>query len=386
KDMGAHDLFSKFGTPGVFDGNVLCGDAGIKNWKGVGPVDFPSYAKIGVDAVMAEQEKKYFCWQCTLGCGGEMKAKEGRAKFSHKPEYETMACAGSMCLNDDLETVIRVNDLVNAYGLDSISAPVSVAFAMELFEKGIITLADTDGVDLRWGNGEAVVEMVRKIALREGFGAMLADGVKKAAERIGKGADIYAMHVNGQEIPMHDPRFLPGLQMAYQMDATPARHTQGSELAGAPDFGHAPYDKYAYGTTGKVHSQFSHTMHFVNAAGLCMFGYLSYPIQSMIDFSNAICGWDITRADVEVIGERIANVRHAFNLREGLNPLNVVVPPRLLGNPPLQQGNTRGVTVDAAKNNADYLRAMQWDQETAMPNPARLTELGMPEVAQALGL
>jgi aldehyde:ferredoxin oxidoreductase len=194
------------------------------------------------------------------------------------------------------------------------------------------------------------------------------------------------MHVQGQEVPMHDPRFLPGLQIAYQLDATPGRHTQGSELIGAPDFGQEPYDKYAYGTTGRIHGRFSNTMHFVNAAGLCMFGYTSYPIQSLIEFTNAICGWELTRHDVEFIGERIANIRHAFNLREGLNPLCFVVPPRVLGNPPLTQGNTKGVTVDVAKNNADYLREMQWDQETAMPSPARLEELGLSFVARQLGL
>ena len=384
--LGAYNTFTKYGTPGVMADNVVCGDAGIKNWAGVGPRDFPSYLKVSHEAVIAEQEKKYFCWQCTLGCGGEMKAKPGRAKFSHKPEYETIGSAGSMCLNDDLESIIRVNDIVNAYGLDSISAPCTIAFAMECYEHGLITLTDTDGLDLSWGNSEAVVELCRRMAVRQGFGAVLADGAKKAAERIGRGSEIYAMHVQGQEVPMHDPRYLPGLQIAYQLDATPARHTQGSELIPAPDFGHEPYDKYAYGTTGKVHSQFSNTMHFVNAAGLCMFGYLSYPIQSLTDFTNAICGWDLSRQDIETIGERIANVRHAFNLREGLNPLCFVVPPRLLGNPPLTEGNTRGVTVDAAKNNADYLRVMGWHPETAMPSKARLEELGMTDVARALGL
>nr|MDA8218987.1 aldehyde ferredoxin oxidoreductase family protein [Dehalococcoidales bacterium] len=320
KGLGAYDDFSQYGTAGVMAGNVVCGDAGIKNWAGGGPTSFPGYLKISHDAVVAEQEKKYFCWQCTLGCGGHMKAKEGRARVSHKPEYETLAAAGSMCLNDDLESIIKVNDIVNAYGLDSISAPVTIAFAMECYEHGLISRAEADGLDLRWGNGEAVVELCRKMAVREGFGAVLADGVKKAAERIGRGSDIYGMHVQGQEIPMHDPRYLPGLQIAYQLDATPARHTQGSELVPAPDMGLPAYDKYAYGTTGKIHSQLSNTMHFVNAAGLCMFGYLSYPIQSLMDFSNAICGWDLSREDVEFIGERIANVRHAFNLREGLNP------------------------------------------------------------------
>ena len=134
---------------------------------------------------------------------GEYKYEAG----AHKPEYETLAMFGSNCLNDNLESIIKVNDICNRYGLDTISAGASIAMAIECYENGIITKEDTEGLELTWGNHRAIVEMTEKLARREGFGDILADGVKAAAERIGKGAEQYAMHVQGQEFPAHDPKF-----------------------------------------------------------------------------------------------------------------------------------------------------------------------------------
>ncbi len=386
KGMMMHDTFAKYGTAGLTADSAESGDSPVKNWVGAGPVDFRTARKISDDAVIAEQERKYFCWQCTIGCGGHMKAKPGRAKVSHKPEYETLCAAGTLCLNDDLESIIHLNDIVNAYGLDSISAPCTIAFAIDLYEHGIIGRADTDGLDLKWGNGEAIVALAGKMARREGFGAVLADGVKKAAERIGRGSEQFAIHVMGQEVPMHDPRFNPGLAISYQMDATPARHTQGSEMIAHSDFQFPPYDKYDYQAKGDMHKKIMAIMHVVNAAGLCMFGYLSYPLQSIPDFLNAVVGWDTTLDELLVTGERIANVRHAFNLREGHNPLRFQVPGIMLGNPPLRQGLVRDVTIDTVTQTRDYLRAMAWDYETAMPSRARLEKLGQTYIADDLGL
>ncbi|HEX9015512.1 MAG TPA: aldehyde ferredoxin oxidoreductase family protein [Chloroflexota bacterium] len=385
KGVMMFETFSKYGTAGLTADSAESGDSPVKNWAGAGPVDFRTGRKISDDIVIAEQEKKYFCWQCPVGCGGHMKAAPGRAKVSHKPEYETLCAAGTLCLNDDLESIIRLNDIVNAYGLDSISAPATIAFAIDLYEHGLINRVDTDGIELTWGNGEAIVAMCGKMARREGFGAVLADGVKKAAERIGRGAEQFAVHIQGQELPMHDTRFNPGLAISYQLDATPARHTQGSEMIFHEDLGFTDYDKYDYSSKGEEHKKVSAIMHVVNAAGLCMFGYLSFPLQTIPDFLTAVTGeaYDLER--VFVTGERISNIRHAFNLREGMNPLRFQVPQLLLGNPPLAQGYLKGVTIDAAKQNADYLQAMQWDAVTAMPSAARLGELGMSDVASALG-
>ncbi|MDA8218727.1 MAG: aldehyde ferredoxin oxidoreductase family protein [Dehalococcoidales bacterium] len=383
---GDYEGMSKYGTVNIEAGSNTSGDSPVKNWSGAGPVDFPTVDKIAAESVVAEQQKKYHCWQCTIGCGGEMKAKDGRAKFCHKPEYETICATGNMCLNDDLESIVQVNDIVNAYGLDSISAPCAIAFAIDCYEHGVIDRVDTDGLELTWGNAQAIVNLCGMIARREGFGAVLADGVRVAAQRIGRGAEQYAIHIQGQEVPMHDPRHWPGLAMNYQLDATPARHTQGGEMIKWVDHQFPPYDKYDYSAKGAMHKQISGAVHVVNSAGLCLFGYLCYPLQSVADFMTAATGWDFDYDEIFVAGERIANIRHAFNLREGLNPLRCYVPPLLLGNPPMTTRDVGGVSIDAAKQNADYLKHMAWDPETAMPSPARLEELGMADVARGLGL
>jgi aldehyde:ferredoxin oxidoreductase len=383
--MGDYPIFTKYGTSGFTAGNADSGDSPVKNWAGAGPVDFRTAAKISDDTVIAEQERKYFCWHCTIGCGGHMKAKPGRARISHKPEYETLCAAGTLCLNDDLESIIRLNDIVNAYGLDSISVPCTIAFAIDLYEHGIINRADTDGLELKWGDAEAIVALCEKMARREGFGAVLADGVKKAAERIGRGSDQYAVHVQGQEVPMHDPRFNPGLAISYQLDATTARHTQGSEMVAHADFGFPVYEKHDHRSRGEMHKKVMEIMHVVNAAGLCMFGYLCYPLQSIPDFLNAVLGWDVTLDDLLLDGERIANVRHAFNLREGHNPLRFPMPAIIVGNPPARKGMLQGVSIDSAAQTAGYLQAMAWDPETAVPSRARLQELGLAYIANDLG-
>ena len=148
---------------------------------------------------------------------------------AHKPEYETLAAFGTMCLNDNVESIIKANDICNRYGLDTISAGVTVAFVIDCYEHGVLTNKDTGGLELKWGNDEAIVKMTEMLAKREGFGDVLADGVKAASEKIGSGADKYAIHVGGEELPMHDPTTHLEQATTYIMDATPGRHTQGGE-------------------------------------------------------------------------------------------------------------------------------------------------------------
>ena len=147
--------------------------------------------KLDANHVVALQEKKYACYQCPIGCGGHMKAgtEYNYPAGAHKPEYESLGMFGTNLLNDNLESIIMANDICNRYGLDTISTGACIAFAMECYEKGIITRKDTGGSDLTWGNHQAMVDMTEKIAKREGLGDILADGVKIAAERIGKGAE-----------------------------------------------------------------------------------------------------------------------------------------------------------------------------------------------------
>jgi len=381
------DLFKNYGTPGLTALSAHSGDSPVKNWGGVGVVDFPDATPIGGDPVIERQAKKYACFRCPLGCGGHMKEGTGEYKYeagAHKPEYETLAAFGTMCLNNNLESITKANDICNRYGLDTISAGCTISFAIECYENGLITKADTDGIELTWGNHRAIVAMTQRLADREGFGDVLADGEKVAAEKIGKGAEQYAMHIHGEEVPMHDPKLGFHYAVTYRLDATPGRHTQGSEGLAPP--GLLPqYDRKSPVGRGEAHKIGSNMTHIMNCVGMCLFMYICLPtINAIPEFMSAVTGWDVTVDDLLKTGERISNLRHAFNLREGLNPLQFKVPGRLLGKPPQEEGPLAGVTVDEDLMLKDYLAEMDWDPKTAKPSKKKLEELGLADVAQAL--
>jgi len=373
----------KYGTCGFTEDCAMCGDSPVKNWAGSGPDDFPTAIRISGDAVIAEQERRHGCWQCPITCGGYMKAKPGRARVSHKPEYETLCMAGTLCLNDDLESIIRFNDICNAYGIDTISAGATIAFAIECYENGLLTKEDT-GIELCWRDGDVVVALAEKIAKREGIGDLLADGVMRAAAKIGKGAKQFAVHVQSQELPAHDPRFIPALAVTYRMDATPGRHTQGGRawMMGIDFLDDPREDKYDYTDTGELQKKATNMVHVVNASGICEFGYNSYPTQYIPDFLTAVTGEEYTLGSCLVIGERIANMRHLFNLREGLNPLKYHMNPRAVGRPPLKRGPIASVTLDDDTMVKDYLKSMDWDLTTTKPSAKKLQELGLSQLTK----
>ena len=385
---GAYDLFANYGTIGITGDSSMSGDSPVKNWGGSGPVDFPSGpVKFQADRLIAYQDKKYGCWKCTMSCGGHMSVKEAgpyQGVKHHKVEYETAAAWGTMTLSDDFPALIRINELCNRYGFDTIGAGCTAAFAVECFENGILTTKDTGGLELRWGNAAALVALLEQMGERQGIGDILADGVKKASERLGKGSERFAMHVHGSEVPMHDPKFQPGLATAYKLDATPARHTQGHEDMPPVLDGWPAHEKYHYTGKGELHKKCSEMVHVVNAAGVCLFAFLSYEWQFIPEFLSAVTGWSMDTEECYRIGERIADIRHAFNLREGLNPLRFHVPDRILGIPAQTQGNVRGVSVDLEAQVRDYCAAMEWDPVTAVPSRQRLLSLGLHEVARDL--
>jgi aldehyde:ferredoxin oxidoreductase len=260
-----------------------------------------------------------------------------------------------------------VNDICNRAGLDTISTGTIIGFAIELYENGILTKKDTDGIDLKWGNHQAMVAMTEKVAKREGLGDILADGVKKAAEKIGNGAEKFAVHIGGQELGMHDPKLgvpWPVAAARYQMDATPGRHTS--------DFG-----------------PFGFRAHILNPSGLCVFnGFVIMPgpenDKRMVGFLNAVTGWDYTLDELLKAAERIANLRHGFNLREGINELKWPVHPRIVGKPPQTTGPLAGVTADIEDQVYWCLGALDWDRVTTKPSKAKLLSLGLDDVAKDL--
>ncbi len=363
------DAFRSMGTASMTAASAYSGDSPVKNWGGVGIRDFPNASLISDVNVSANLQRRHACYRCPVGCSGYMKAGTGEYKYkagTKRPEYETLCTFGTMCLNDNLESITMANDICNRYGLDTISAGCIIAFAIECYENGLITREDTEGIELTWGNHRSIIAMTEKMAKREGFGDILADGVKVAAERIGRGAEQYAVHIGGQELGMHDPKLPAALRpdepaaARYQMDATPGRHTQG--------FGPIGFRR-----------------HIINAAGLCMFGYNSEEsFQYISGFMSAVTGWERSLEELLKAGERIATMRHVFNLREGINPLKWKVHPRIAGSPPQKAGPLASVTADFDAQVYWNLGALDWDRVTTKPSKKKLLELGLNDVAQEL--
>ncbi len=386
KATGAYTVLNKYGTAGITHDAILCGDGPVKNWGGAGTADFPSEPsrKISDESVIGmEGYKPYACWHCPIACGGKMVQKSGKFALElndgigHKPEYETLAMFGSNLLNDDLPSIVKVNEICNDYGMDTITVGATIGYAIECFENGLIGANDTDGLEMTWGNAEAIVAMTEKIGKREGFGDVLADGVKVAWEKLGRKGTDYAVHIQGEEIPAHDPKFTPGLAMTYYLCPTPGRHTQGGELNPAPGLALEQLDKYAYAGHASNHLKLVAVMEVCNAAGLCMFGYLSYPIQSIPEQLSAATGWKFDMDSIIETGLRIFTMRHAFNLRDGLNPLARNIPRRIVGDPPLSEGNVKNITVDLKTMSREYLEFIGWDVDSTIPGDESLRKLGM---------
>ncbi|MCK4368517.1 MAG: aldehyde ferredoxin oxidoreductase family protein [Dehalococcoidales bacterium] len=362
--------FHKYGTTGHTAESAHSGDTPVKNWGGIGIIDLPDVSALDREVINAKVESKTGCWRCPAACKGRLKEGAGEYKYPagiHRPEYETQATFGAMCLNNNNEATAMAGYICDSYGLDTISAGSIIAFAMECYEHGIITKADTDGIELTWGNHRAMVAMLEKMARREGFGDILADGVKVAAGRIGKGAEEYAVHIGGQELGMHDPKCdfaaFAGVPTAarYQMDATPGRHTAG--------FGPSQFQGYV-----------------VNAAGLCLHSNLvvSDPNKYILEFMSAVTGCDRSLDELLRCGERIANMRHVFTLREGINPLELKVHGRIIGRPPFKEGPLAGVSADIEAQVYWNLGALDWDQVTTKPSKRKLLELGLDDIAREL--
>ncbi|MBN1641406.1 MAG: aldehyde ferredoxin oxidoreductase family protein [Anaerolineae bacterium] len=383
---GAYDDFHTYGTCAITSDSAQNGDSPVKNWGGSGLVDFPRERsdKIGGEANVAlPGYKSYGCWYCPIRCGGKVRqdsgpyALEKNDGVGHQPEYETLCMFGTNLLNDDLASIVKINEICNNHGLDTISVGATIGYVVECYEAGLIGVEQTDGLEMTWGNAPSIVAMTHKIAAREGCGELFADGIKAAWERLGRIGTEYAIHVGGEEVPAHDPRYTPGLASTYTLDATPGRHTQGGELLAPVEFELEEHDKYVYSGSANNHWQLVNQMHVVNAAGLCMFGYLSYPWESVPSQLSAVTGWDYDQTKVLETGMRIGTMRHAFNLREGHNPLTRNVPGRLIGEPPLTEGNVKGITVDLKTLNREYLERCGWDTRTTIPSEEALRELGL---------
>jgi aldehyde:ferredoxin oxidoreductase len=386
---------STTGTPGAMMMHMSEHDVPIKNWGGNNVEDFPDsrWSDVSWDGMAKYVKKKYACTGCPLGCGSILDMKDGKYDVTdgHKPEYESLAAFGPMCLNDDMESLIYANELCNLYGLDTISAGSTVAFAIECFENGLISTKDTDGLELRWGNSDAIIGVLKKMCTREGIGDILAEGAKRAAEKIGGGAEKFAMHSGGEMLAMHDPRCYPGWGATYVSDAAPGRHTRGgtafAEHGGVneivyPGIG-VPTKLPRYDTTdkGKYHAILAGWQHWVNTSGVCLFAVDAMPM-AFLECMNATTGWDLTYEEIVETGKRITTLLQAFNVREGFKPTDFKLPKRVNGNPPMKVGGIKDVTIDSEGLKRQFYEAMGFDAETGVVNRERIKALGLDDVVK----
>lgn len=386
-----HDGMHLHGTAGGIDGLDRDGILPTRNFR---DGSFENAHDIsGVKMSQTILTDRGTCFACNVACKREVEVEErGVSPKYGGMEYEIIGALGSLCGVGDMGAVAEASQWVNRYVMDGISAGVAIAFAMECYEAGILTKADTDGLELTWGNADAVIAMIHKIGRREGLGNILADGVKRAAEKFGKGAERFALHVKGQELPMHEPRGKRSLALAYSISPTGADHMEAIhdpawEGLGVVDNGLSeigliePVNRMDMGPA-KVRAFFYSQVlwNFYNSVGMCDF--VGAPINALklsqlCDYINAATGWDMTTWELIKVGERANTMARLFNLREGFTADDDMLPQRMFE--PMQNGHLEGVAIDKdefLQMRKTYYQMAGWGEE-GHPTTAKLAELDL---------
>ena len=356
---------------------------------------FDNFEKISGDAI----NEKYLVkaradWSCLQRCGRYTAVREGPYAFEGgAPEFETQSSMGSRCGNDNIESVLYGHHLANMYGMDTISLGATISWAMECWNEGLITSEDTEGIDLSWGNHETIVKLTEMIALRQGFGDLLAEGSARAAEKIGRGTDQFVMTVKKQEIAGQEPRAQKSMGLAAVTAARGADHLYafpvldevgfdedikkrfGEEYL--PEMAERLNPKYK----GLMVKQCEDFMVMVESAGLCKYGTQIPPEFFYDDVALALKihnGLEFTRKELEEIGERVVNLNRLFNARRGITRKDDSLPRRLT-HEKAPVGPSAGEVVELDIMLDDYYRERGWDLETGLPTKETLERLGLTE-------
>lgn len=411
------ESFGRYGTAGVVMSQHASGGLPTHNWDAGVMAEAEQisgerlYDEILRQAEDGNPDKKGrdTCYACIVSCKrvaqSEWKGNEIKHEYGG-PEYETIATFGSYCGISDLHAVTYANQLCNAYGVDTISCGATISWAMECFENGLLSLEETDGIDLSYGNADGMIAMLEKTLNRDGFGDVLANGSAKAADILGKGHE-YLLTVKGQELPAHMPHVKRSLGVIYATNPFGADH-QSSEHD--PVYSQRAYEK-VYGEklnqiglnkpqSAKVLNEekiefalkTQYTYSAADTVSVCQFVYgpswQLYGPQEMADLMRTTTGWDVTVDELQEVGRRRLNLMRALNAREGLKRDRDTLPKKLFRKA-LEGGRSDGIKIDDEEFEAGlqmYYQQAGWDTETAVPTRDTLTELGFAWAADDLGL
>lgn len=383
------------GTPNGVSGLQEMGALPTKNWSsGVFERWQSIWGQTMTDTILKDRDT---CYGCIVRCKRVVEAQEPYQvdPLYGGPEYETVAACGSYCGVGDLVAISKANEICNKYGMDTISCGASVAFAMDCFEHGILTLKDTNGLELRFGNAAAMVEMVQMIAERKGLGALLGEGVKRAAEKLGPAAAALAVHCKGQEFPAHVPQAKRSLALIYAVNPFGADHmshdhdpnytpeTSADTLARQSELGLlTPVGKRDL-SPAKVKfaltTEYAHSL--LDCLGTCQFvwgpSWQLYDMNQLVDLVQAVTGWRTSLHELMLVGQRRLNMMRVFNAREGFTAADDNLPPKMFV--PLTGGATDGVAItpeEFASARALYYELAGWDSE-GRPTAGRLRQLDL---------
>ena len=384
--------FADYGTGSAMKVFESIGNLPVRNFRdGV----FPGVAKIDPQAIAATVRVKMdACWGCPVRCKKIVKINEPYQvdPAFGGPEYETLAAIGSNCGIDDLPAVCMGNQLCEEYGLDTISAGASISFAMECFENGLLTTKDTDGIDLRFGNAEAMVKLIPMIAKRQGIGELLSQGAHKAAQKIGQGSEQYAMHVKGLELGFHEPRVKASLGLGFMInphggdhvdnmqDTTLVAEGQIKPLKQLGILEPLPADEMSPRKVAMFKAMHQKAI-LLDSMSLCVIACIPFSHQHLADLVGAVTGWDTSVAEQMQVAERILTTARLFNLREGFSAEDDQLPQRFFQ--PKTDGplSEKGKGLDPKKYGQAkryYYTLMGWDPDTGVPLPEKVEELRIP--------
>ena len=388
-------IFSTLGTMRMVRNNHNAGGLPTRNFQ---QGTFEGYESISAEAQADTiTVGRDTCYGCPVRCKWIVEMDDGKHLVDRRyggPEYETAGAMGALCGIADLGAVAYANQLCNAYGLDTIGTGVTIAFAMECFGRGLIGLQETGGVDLRFGNAEALIEMIERIARRDGFGDLLAEGSRRAADQIGGNARQYAIQIKGQEVAMHDPRVKYGHGLGISVSPTGADHMHSVHDSGyASDGGifdlkplgvlePLPFDDLCTNKVRMVRKAMMWRATY-NLTGICYFHFWSP--QQVSDVINAVTDWNTSVMELWLAGERAYDMARAFNAREGFGPEDDLIHPRFTQ--PLPEGKVAGKTFTMGQFEFalhKLYELMGWDPATAAPTRAKLEDLDVGWVADLL--